>query len=171
MGEGYKSKREIELDLARAELMKLFKAREELDIRIAKHQRRLAALAILVDDSEETYGILELNLGGLTDAIRTVLKASSSRGLTPGEITIRLTQLYFPVEEYKNFRASLSTVLKRLVASGEVRSAIHDVHDGRDRSVYQWVGGVKNRFESKFKTRFAARYKGRYGTPPVTEGT
>jgi len=154
MGDGYKSKREIELELARVELMKLFKAREELDIRIAKQQRRLAALATLVDDSEQTDVILELNLGGLTEAIRTVLKASGARGLTPAEVTIRLTQLYFPVGEYKNFRASLSTVLKRLVASGEVRSAIHDVHDGRDESVYQWVGGIKNRFESAPRTKY-----------------
>jgi hypothetical protein len=154
MSEGYKSKTEIELQLARVELIKLFKAREELDIRIAKQQRRLAALATLVDNTEMTEGILELNLGGLTDAIKTVLRASSSRGLTPGEITIRLTQLYFPVEEYRNFRASLSTVLKRLVASGEVRRAIHDVHDGRDRSVYQWFGGIKNRYESTPRTKY-----------------
>ena len=171
MSEIYKSKDDKALAEAREELARLFKEREELDIRIAKQQRRLGALATLVDDSEETDQILELNLGGLTEAIRTALRAAGSRGLTPGEVTTRLIQLYFPVDEYKNFRASLTTVLKRLVASGEVRTAIHDVQVGRDQSVYQWVGGIKNRFESRYKGRFGSRFKGRYGDPPVKEDT
>jgi hypothetical protein len=171
MSEIYKSKDDKALAEAREELARLFKEREELDIRIAKQQRRLGALATLVDDSEETDQIMELNLGGLTEAIRTALRAAGSRGLTPGEVTTRLIQLYFPVNEYKNFRASLITVLKRLVASGEVRTAIHDVQEGRDQSVYQWVGGIKNRFEGRYKGRFGSRLKGRYGGPPVTEDT
>lgn len=131
---------------AREELAKMFQQREEIDVRIAKQQRRLAALVALIDDSEETDEIMELNLGGLTDAIRTALRTAGPRGLTPSETMARLKQLYFPVNDYKNFAASLGTVLKRLVASGEVRKAIHDVYGDRDQSVYVWVGAIKNRF-------------------------
>jgi len=124
----------------------MFQQREEMDVCVAKQQRKLAALVTLLDDTEETDRLMELNLGGLTDAIRTALRTAGPRGLTPSEVTVRLKQLYFPVNEYKNFAASLGTVLKRLTASGEVRKAIHDVHDERDQSVYVWVGAIKNRF-------------------------
>jgi len=171
MREAYRSESEKAVEDAREELAKLFGQREDLEIQIAKQQRRLAALAALIDDSEETDQILNLNLGGLTDSIRTALRAAGTRGLTPAEIRTRLIQLYFPVNGYKNFRASLSTVLKRLVRAGEVRRMIHDDHEGRDESVYVWVGGIKNRFEGRFKSRFEPRFKGRYGDLPVTEDT
>jgi hypothetical protein len=160
-GMAYRTKADAAVEKAREELAAMFRQREELDIRIAKQQRRLAALVTLIDDSEETDQLMELSLGGLTDAIRTALRTAGPRGLTPGEITARLSQLYFPVSEYKNFRASLGTVLKRLIASGEVRKAIHDVQGERDESVYIWVGAIKNRFESRFKDRFGSRFKGR----------
>lgn len=143
----YETKAGRNVRLAREELAKMFQQREEIDVRIAKQQRKLAALVALIDDTEDTDGILELNLGGLTDAIRTALRTAGPRGLTPSETTARLKQLYFPVNDYKNFAASLATVLKRLVASGEVRKAIHDVHEDRDQSIYVWVGAIKNRFE------------------------
>ncbi len=157
----YRTKADAAVEKAREELAAMFRQREELDIRISKQQRRLAALVTLIDDSEETDQLMELSLGGLTDAIRTALRTAVPRGLTPGEITARLSQLYFPVSEYKNFRASLGTVLKRLITSGEVRKAIHDVQGERDESVYIWVGAIKSRFESRFKDKFGSRYKGR----------
>jgi|ERR1700730_8448366 len=163
MTEGYKTKREEEVEEARENLADLFKQREELEIRIAKQQRRVAALAALIDESEETDQILDLNLGGLTDVVRSALRAGGSRGLTPIEIRTRLNQLSFPTNEYKNFMASLHSVLKRLVDAGEVRIVIFDKHEGRDGSVYKWVGGIKNRFESRFKNRFESRFKPRKG--------
>lgn len=134
----YKTDKDKALEQARQELLSMFKEREDLEIRIAKQQRRVAALAVLVDDSEETDKLLELDLYGLTNAIRTALKSASPHGLTPNEIRTRLIQLCFPVNEYSNFRASLNNVLKRLVAAKEVRIAIRDIHEGRDESVYQW---------------------------------
>jgi len=157
MTDSFRTKREEEVEEAREELADLFKQREELEIRIAKQQRRVAALAALVDESEESDQILELNLGGLTDVVRSALRAGGPRGLTPIEIRTRLIQLSFPTNEYKNFMASLHSVLNRLVDAGEVRVVIFDKHEGRDGSVYQWVGGIKNRFESRFKPR-----KGRF---------
>ncbi len=157
MIDSYRTKRDEELEEARGGLADLFQQKEELEIRIAKQQRRVAALSALVDESEESDQILELNLGGLTDVVRSALRAGGPRGLTPTEIRTRLIQLSFPTNEYKNFMASLHSVLRRLVDAGEVRTVIIDQHEGRDRSVYQWVGGIKNRFETRFKPR-----KGRY---------
>ncbi len=132
---------------AREELAQLFREREELDLRVAKQQRRLAALVALVDDSEQTDQLLDLRLGGLTDAIRTALRTAGSRGLTTSEVTARLDQLFFPINEYKNFRASLGTVLKRLMASGEVRKSIPGDRLESQQTVYVWVGAIKNRFK------------------------
>jgi hypothetical protein len=113
--------------------------RERLDVEIAKEQRRTAALTALVNESEEVDELLDLKLGGLTAAVRSVFMAASNYGLTPKEVRDRLAQLYFPVKEYKNFMASLHTILNRLREAGEIRPAIIDRHEGRDESVYQWV--------------------------------
>lgn len=153
----YRAKPDAALQKAREQLAALFLQREDLDLRIARQQRRLAALAALVDDSEATDQLLELNLGGLTDAIRTALRTAGPRGLTTSEVVARLNQLFFPVNEYKNFRASLGTVLKRLVASGEVRKSFPDDRAESDSAVYVWVGAIKNRFETRYKSRFSAR--------------
>jgi len=80
---GYKTEPERALEVEREELLVLFKEREELEIRIAKKQRRVAALATLVDDSEASDSILGLDLYGLTNAIRTALRAASRWGLPP----------------------------------------------------------------------------------------
>jgi hypothetical protein len=139
MNSEYRTEAEKAVQEARDRLTELFKQREVLDIAIAKQQRRVAALAALVDESEESDQILDLNLGGVTDAVRGVLRGAGPTGLTPIEIRKRLIQMYFPVNEYKNFMASLGSILKRLVKSGEVKRAIHDMHDGRDESLYQWL--------------------------------
>jgi len=128
-----------DLTAARNTLAEKLAAREQLDVEIAKEQRRIAALTALVNESEEIDELLDLNLGGLTDTVRSVFMASSRYGLTPIEVRDRLVQLYFPVNEYKNFMASLHAVLNRLKESGEIKPAIIDRHDGRDESVYQWV--------------------------------
>jgi len=154
----YQTKTDAALTKAREELAALFRQREELEVRIAKQQRRVAALVTLVDDTEATDQLLGLNLGGLTDAIRTTLRTAGSRGLTTSEVTARLDQLFFPVNDYKNFRASLGTVLKRLIASGEVRKSAQDGRLESDRTVYVWVGAIKNRVE---KTALSSRTRSR----------
>jgi hypothetical protein len=153
----YRTDAEKALERGREELIRLFKERENLEIRIAKQQRRLAALVVLADDSEVADNLLELDLHGLTNAIRTALKSASPHGLTPNEIRTRLGELYFPVNEYTNFRASLHNVLKRLVAAKEVRIAIHDVHEGRDESVYQWI--QKFHYTERLAGRFSRNRK------------
>jgi len=149
-----------ELSVARDELAQMFAEREALEVEIAKQQRRIAALAELVNEGEEVDELLELNLGGLSDAVRSVFRAASAEGLTPTETRDRLTHLHFPVNEYKNFLASLHVVLKRLETAGEIRKAVHDKHDGRDNSVYQWV--PKYEFSKRLKGRFERRLRGRF---------
>lgn len=128
-----------DLIAARNSLAEKLAVREWLDVEIAKEQRRIAALTALVNESEEIDELLDLKLGGLTDAVRSVFMASNNYGLTPREVRDRLVQLYFPVNEYKNFMASLHTVLNRLKEGGEIKVPIEDRHEGRDESVYQWV--------------------------------
>jgi hypothetical protein len=142
MSHDYKS----DLHEAHEKLAALFKQKDELEIEIAKQQRRAAALALLCEDSGEAVEALELNLGGLSDAVRSVLRAAGPYGLTPAEVKKNLSQLHFPVDKYKNFRGSLHTVLKRLIDAKEVKRAIHDFPEGKDESVYQWVGKIRSRF-------------------------
>lgn len=143
-----------ELAEARNRLSEMFASRERLDVEIAMQQRRIAALATLVNESEEVDELLDLNLGGLTDTVRTVFMAAGGYGITPIEVRSRLVQLYFPVHEYENFMASLHSVLGRLEKNGEIKAAIIDRRDGRDESVYRWIpkygGGLsRGRFNRK----------------------
>jgi hypothetical protein len=151
-----------ELVEARKELSEMFAFREQLDVGIAKQQRRIAALTALVNESEEVDELLDLNLGGLTEAVRTVFRASDSYGLTPVEVRDRLVRLYFPVNEYKNFMATLHSVLIRLEKNNEIKTAIRDRQNGRDESVYQWIPKYlfSNRLGGRFsKSRFRSRFE------------
>ena len=136
MAREYKS----ELERERVLLAELFRQREELATRIVKQQTRVAALAALSEESEEVDEMLEMDLGGLTNACRTAFRAAGNRGLMPTEVRGALEQLRFPTREYKNILSSIHTVVRRLERSGEVRKAIHDIRDEQDKSVYQWAG-------------------------------
>ena len=129
-----------ELNRERKALADLFRHREDLETKIAKQQTRVAALAALCDESEEVEKMTEMDLGGLTNACRTAFRAAGKRGLMPTEVRGALEQLRFPTRTHRNILASIHTVIGRLERAGEVRKAIHDIHDGADRSVYQWAG-------------------------------
>lgn len=94
----------------------------------------------------------EMDLGGLTNVCRTAFRAAGNRGLMPTEVRTALEQLRFPTRTHKNILASVHTVIRRLEQAGEVRKAIHDIHDGADRSVYYWAGpdyGASNSLASQ----------------------
>ena len=55
----YKTEAEKAVQEARDRLTELFMQREALDVEIAKQQRRVAALAALVDESEESDQVLD----------------------------------------------------------------------------------------------------------------
>lgn len=125
----------------RAVLRDLLNRREELEVAIAKQRQKVAALAARNDPGKSNDDMArELNLGGLTNACRSALRAAGSRGLTPTELRNGLKELRFPIQDYENGIAAVHTILKRLESYKEVRIAIRDVYEGRDDSVYQWIG-------------------------------
>ena len=130
-----------DLRKARDVLRDLLERMEQLEVQIARQRRKVAALAVLGEQSGKGDDVTtELRLDGLTSACRSALRAAGRRGLTPIELRASLRQLNFPIDVYQNSLAVIHTILKRLESYKEVRAAIHDVHDGRDDSVYQWIG-------------------------------
>jgi hypothetical protein len=128
-----------ELERERKGLAELLQEREALATKIAKQQMRVAALAALCEASEEIDDMTEMDLGGLTNACRTAFRAAGNKGLMPTEVRNALERLRFPTQTHKNILASIHTVIRRLEEAGEIRKAIHDRHDGQDKSVYQWA--------------------------------
>lgn len=132
---------QADLQHARTLLRDLMERREELEVQIAKQRQRVAALATDHDPKGGADEMtLELNIDGLTNACRSALRAAGPRGLTPAELRNSLRELRFPIQNYENGLAAVHTVLKRLESYKEVRVGIRDVHNGRDDSVYQWIG-------------------------------
>jgi hypothetical protein len=129
-----------ELGRERKALAELLREREELATKIAKQRTRVAALAALCEASEEIDDMTEMDLGGLTNACRTAFRAAGNRGLMPTEVRGALERLRFPTNTHKNILASIHTVIRRLEQAGEIRKAIHDKHDGGDKSMYHWAG-------------------------------
>jgi|HubBroStandDraft_2_1064218.scaffolds.fasta_scaffold627451_2 hypothetical protein len=129
-----------ELANEREVLADLCRQREELATKIAKQQTRVAALAALCEESEEVDKMTEMDLGGLTNACRTAFRAAGNRGLMPTDVRAALERLRFPIRTHKNILASIHTVIRRLEQGGEIRKAIHDIHNGSDKSVYLWAG-------------------------------
>jgi predicted transcriptional regulator len=124
-----------ELDREQNELERLLREREEIEVKIAKTKRRLAAWAELCDDTEAGEQVVELDLGGLTEACRTALRSSRRAWINVTEVKDILEGLGFPIKDYKAPIASLTTTLNRLSESGEVVSAkIGNTTD------YRWVG-------------------------------
>lgn len=136
MREGYNGELKRELRV----LEELVGQRENLATKIAKQQVRVAALAVLCQQTEELNNMAEMDVGGLTNACRTAFRAAGSRGLMPTEVRQSLEQLRFPIQSHKNILASIHTVIRRLEQAGEIRKMIHDKHFGEDKSVYQWAG-------------------------------
>jgi hypothetical protein len=130
-----------DLRKARDVLRDLMGSMERLEVQIAKQRRKVAALVVLGEQNEEEDDMnVELRLDGLTNACRSALRAAGPRGLTRIELRESLRQLNFPIQEYQNGMAAIHTILKRLESYKEIRVGIHDIYEGKDRSVYQWVG-------------------------------
>jgi hypothetical protein len=125
-----------DLKQERETLANLLQQREEIEVKIARGKKRIAALAELCDESEFAEQVLDLDLGGLTDVCRTVLRASRKTWLTIPEIQEAIKELGFPLDQYKAAPASITTTVNRLVDGKEV------VVDKRPQgaSEYKWVG-------------------------------
>jgi len=143
---------ENELKHEREQLGDLLRQREELETKIAKQLTRVAALSSLSDEGR-VGKMMETELGGLTNACRVAFRAAGDKGLIPTEVRSALERLQFPTRSHKNILSSIHTVIRRLLEAGEIRKAIHDIHDGRDESVYQWAlpsYGASNSLANQF---------------------
>lgn len=119
-----------ELEKARQELSQLLMDAELVQNLIAKQKRKIAALAELADETEDSAAPLGL-VEGITDAVRTVFR-SAEKPLNPAEVRTRVEALGLPPQ--KNILASVHTVIRRLQESGEVEP-VGDVQFGGG---YRW---------------------------------
>jgi hypothetical protein len=139
------SKREL-LE-ARKELEQMYVEMDELQVRIAKHKRVVAALTELAnveDDSELPADLVK----GITDACKTAVWGAD-RALYPSEVRDRIKALGFP--EQKNLLASVHTVLKRLAEAGDVKeeNGAYATMGLGDRIAFLGVRDMQNRQRGK----------------------
>ena len=125
-----------DLEVARQELSVLNAEREALEVRIAKTKRNIALLAALSD--EEGTEVPEFARGGLTEAIKTVLRSSTKTWMLVSEIQESLRTLGFPLEKYKAPYAAIATTVNRMAEpDGEVVANRSAIPGGTE---YKWVG-------------------------------
>jgi hypothetical protein len=128
-----------DLHREKRELAAMLREDEEMHVRIARKKRRIAALAELCSDSGLADQSQEFELGGISDAVRSVMRSSRKEWLNVGEIKSGLEEFGFPVKDYKSPIATIITVLKRLVEEEEV---VVDKRN-KDYAEYKWVGPMK----------------------------
>jgi hypothetical protein len=115
MARDYKS----ELKEAEAELGNLLAGFELMQSQIAKQKRVVAALTELANVEEESSVPVGL-VSGVTDAVRTVFMGAE-KPLIPAEVRSRVEALGLPHQQ--NLLASVHTVIRRLLDSGEIEIA------------------------------------------------
>jgi hypothetical protein len=107
---------------AKAELLKLQEEKAELGRALADHDRQIAALIQTMNAIAPLLGEEPLESDtpppGMTDSIRGIL-AEAKEPLSAAEIRDRLAAMGFDLNSYSNPLATIHTVLKRLVESGE----------------------------------------------------
>ena len=121
-----------ELQQAKDYLQELATELDELQVKIAKQKRVIAALSELTDlqeDSDAPWGLVT----GITDACKTAI-LSAEKALLPMEVRDRIKALGFPDQE--NLLASVHTVLKRLAARGDAIEIPVSV-EGRTQIAYR----------------------------------
>lgn len=116
-------------------LVQMLREKEDHEVRIARQKQKVAALAELCHDSEFADQTLDLDLGSISDAVRTVMRSSRKEWLNTSEIKSRLEELGFPIHRYKAPVATIGTVLKRMADDQEVVIEKRGVY-----SKYKWVG-------------------------------
>jgi hypothetical protein len=130
-----------DLNQAKAKLITLIQARENIENDIARQKRKVAALAELCNESEFSEAIADLDLGGLSEACTTVLRGTRKDWLNISEIQTALKELGFPIHTYKAASASIATTVNRLVDDGVV---VSDKRLGTGATEYKWIGpGLK----------------------------
>lgn len=119
-------------------LAKMLKQQEELEVQIARAKRKIALLSQLCDETDQPAPIPDLNLGGLTEACRTVLRASRKEWMTIAQIQAGLAELGFPLDKYKAATASITTTVTRMVDAGDVVE--NSSASSEEPTEYKWLG-------------------------------
>ena len=124
---------------------------EELESEDAKLQQKIVALAQALDeevDPQSPLGLFlaEISAAGLTEGVRTVLRATDVCR-TPTEIRDGLLRLGYDLSRYSNVLASVHTILGRLRESGEVEKVISRRKGGKEIG-YIWKTDGKEKEKS-----------------------
>jgi len=129
------------LEAATSALNQFLVQREELEARIARQKRKVAALRELVKEEDEDVSSSARLVDGVTDACRTVLRAAN-KPLLPIEVRDGVERLGLPPQA--NLLASVYTVLRRLEQANEVVADFNACRNPGGSSVkaYRWVGAV-----------------------------
>src|ERR1700677_1981711 len=118
-----------DLKEALRELMVMNSERSQLETKIAKQKKRVAAFYELVQADEDAAAPQGL-VDGITDACRVALRATVN-ALSPAEVRDEIAKLGLPPQA--NLLASVHTTLKRLKAAGEVEEV-----SGAAGVAYKW---------------------------------
>lgn len=131
-------------DDAMNKLEALQRQRESIDAEIMKLEQLVAATANMLPDAERDVLMRKLTLMqelfrlrevGLTDAIRSILKASAGEWMTVATVRDRLIKAGFDFSGYStNPLASVSTVLRRMPPEEVERTTV----DG-GVAAYRWI--------------------------------
>jgi hypothetical protein len=103
------------LDL-QGQLGECLRKQEFIEARIQGLRQTVAALSKLLGQE-----FVEEDALGLTDAIRDAFRAKVGSSMTAVEVRSVLESLGYDISKYGNFMASVHTVIKRLIAKGEIR--------------------------------------------------
>ncbi len=131
------------------DLLLMSSEKEQLETRIAKQKKRVAALYELVQTNEESAALSGL-VEGITDACRVVFRAAE-KPLSPSEVRDRVQALGVPPQA--NLLASIHTTIKRMKEAGEIKEATTDSSRGFGTmgTGYEWVG-VANVFAERLRS-------------------
>lgn len=127
-----------DLKQALRDLLLMTSEHAQLETKMAKQKKRVAALYELVQADEDGAAISGL-VEGIGDACRVVLRAAE-KPLTPAEVRDAVQGLGLPPQA--NLLASVHTTIKRMKDAGEVKEVSKPLDTGGVGVAYQWVERV-----------------------------
>lgn len=124
------------------QLSDLVRARRDLDAKILRLQRQLRSTAAQLPRKGQRAASSALSPSmdcvGITDAVRRVL-LTYPIWLTPVSVRDLLPCVGFDADRYKHLLASIHSILRRLVATGEVVRT----DELRDTTQYVWAESLR----------------------------
>ncbi len=123
------------------QLKKVVAERDKLNSRIEQLADYIRASANFLPDTERAKEIEKLDRlvagpPGFTDSVRNVLRNTPRCSATAIGVRNMLIESGYDLSQYTNPLASIHTILKRLVKSGEVEGTVRD-----GELYYQWKAG------------------------------